>query len=199
MLALIKNGEFISQHVEGSRIDLEYLTIMPAQDGWELAHFSPAEYEDFYDDESQEYIQIETKEAEFIANYELHKINDGEQAPEGFYIASSRVELVDGEWTYVNSFAEIPIPNPLEQSITKRQMLASLIGAGIYNGEEVIDNAINNMQDSAKKAQALLDWKYAGNFVRSHDLFNDPDMLDLMGFTPESVDNLWAVAVNLPA
>ena len=73
MLALIKNGEFISLHAEGSRLDIAGMTVMPTESGW--AH----------------------------GEYSLHTIQDAVAVPEGKVITAITIDLIDGQWTYVHT------------------------------------------------------------------------------------------------
>lgn len=85
MLALIKNGVFIQQLSENSRLDLPNGTvIMATQNNWQM------------DD------------------YSLHSIQDAAPVPEHKQIIGSSVEYVDGQWQLINQLADIVPPTPEE-------------------------------------------------------------------------------------
>lgn len=85
MLALIKNGVFIRQLSENSRLDLPNGTvIMAAQNDCQI-----------YD-------------------YSLHSIKDADHVPEHQQIIGSSVEYIDGQWQLINQLADIVLPTPEE-------------------------------------------------------------------------------------
>lgn len=84
MLALIKNGKFISEHVEGSRLDIAGVTVMPTEYGW------------------------------VYGEYSLHTIQDAVAVADGKVITATTVDLIGGQWTYVYAIEDAPILTPQE-------------------------------------------------------------------------------------
>lgn len=89
--------------------------------------------------------------------------------------------------------------DPLELSLSKRQVNAALILAGHTDPDAFIEAAIATIDDETQRALALNDWRFAPYFKRDHPLLNDADILAAAGFTPGDVDGLWIAAINLPA
>lgn len=95
----------------------------------------------------------------------------------------------------------VPPPEPAatDQSISKRQLVAALIlGAGQTDPDSFIEAAIGAITDAVARALALNDWRNAPYFVRTHALFNDPDLLAAAGMSGAAIDGLWSLAVTLP-
>lgn len=113
---------------------------------------------------------------------------------------SNRHRLMIAEWeaagNVIPPYVEPVTPAP---TLTKRQIIAALIlGAEILDPDTAILGAIGNITDPLEQALALNDWKNAPFYVRSHPLFNSPELLSTMGMTSEEVDVLWDMAKVLP-
>lgn len=93
-----------------------------------------------------------------------------------------------------------PQPNPLDQTLTKRQVCAALIiGAQVEDPEAAITAAIKSIPDPVQRALALNDWRNAPYYARNHALFNEPALLRAMNIHPDTADQLWLLGVTLPA
>lgn len=119
MLALIKNGVFIQQLSENSRLDLPNGTvIMATQNNWQM------------DD------------------YSLHSIKDAAPVPEHQQIIGSMVEYVDGQWQHINQLADIvpPTPDELREQmppLSRRQFWLAADKIGISKAD-VLASATDN-------------------------------------------------------
>lgn len=90
--------------------------------------------------------------------------------------------------------------DPLTRTLTKRQIVrAMIVGASISDPETFVETAIEAMTDPQAKALALADWRYAPYYIRTHDLFSNPQILTATGMTSQQIDGLWAVGVEQPA
>ncbi|MAN78375.1 MAG: hypothetical protein CML24_14605 [Rhizobiales bacterium] len=101
----------------------------------------------------------------------------------------------DGEWVAPEPVEPEPT-DPLTLSLSKRQVNAALILAGHTDPDAFIETAIATITDDTARALALNDWRFAPYYKREHPLLNDPDILTAAGFTPDDVDDLWAVAAQ---
>lgn len=94
---------------------------------------------------------------------------------------------------------ESSAPDPLAQTLTKRQVVrAMIIGGGIDDPDAHIEAAISAMTDPAERSLARADWRYAPYYMRDHPLFSDAELLASAGMTPPQVDALWALGVDQP-
>lgn len=101
-----------------------------------------------------------------------------------------------GEWVKPEEPEPDPV-DPLTLSLTKRQVNAALILAGHTDPDAFIEAAIATVEDETARALALNDWRLAPYYKRDHPLLNNADILAAAGFTPQDVDDLWAVAAQL--
>ena len=93
-----------------------------------------------------------------------------------------------------------PQPNPLDQRLTKRQVIAAMIlGASVLDPDGAVTTAIGSITDPVAAALALNDWRNAPFYKRDHPLFNDPDLMAAMSLTSEQIDALWALGTEQPA
>lgn len=100
----------------------------------------------------------------------------------------------------IADYAAPPEPGPLDQSLTKRQIIAAMIvGAGTLDPDAAITSAIEAITDPVARALALNDWRNAPHYVRSHPLFNDPDLMAAMNLTSSQIDALWTLGTQQPA
>lgn len=141
--------------------------------------------------------------ADHIAEIDAWMVGEG--APALAPPARALIEQAASAWTpeviaaWIDQFAEEPV-DPTTRTITKRQLVAALIiGAGVTEPDAFIEGAIATIPDATGRALALNDWRNAPYYVRGHALFNDPDMLGAIGKSPAEIDQLWALAVTLPA
>ena len=90
--------------------------------------------------------------------------------------------------------------SPLNQTLTKRQVIAAMIlGAGVLDPDAAVTSAIGSMADPVAAALALNDWRNAPYYKRDHDLFNDAGLMGAMNLTSEQIDALWALGTEKPA
>lgn len=112
-----------------------------------------------------------------------------EHGPEGF--------LANGGT--ISPYVE-PVANPLDQHLTKRQVIAAMIlGAGVLDPDGAVTAAIGSITDPVAAALALNDWRNAPFYKRDHPLFNDADLMAAMSLTSEQIDGLWTLGTQQPA
>lgn len=166
MLALVKNGKFISRHREGSRIDIDGISVLGAYNAWEYG------------------------------DYSLHTIQDAAPVPEGKIVTNTTVELVGEHWTYVHTLEDEPVLTHEELRAqmpdkTPREFRDILIDEGILTdaSPDEVTLAIQQIPYDKERTKALNAWQNPTMFSRS-----DPyiDMIGaLFGLSPEDIDVLW--------
>lgn len=105
----------------------------------------------------------------------------------------------EAEGNTIPAYAPPPEPSPLNQTLTKRQVVrAMIIGSGIDDPDAHIETAIDAMADPTQRSLARADWRYAPYYMRDHPLFSDTELLSSAGMTPQQVDALWALGVDQP-
>lgn len=88
--------------------------------------------------------------------------------------------------------------DPLARSLSKRQINAALILAGIAEPDAFIENAAAAISDETQRALAVNDWRHAALFDRSHALFSDKAALQHMGKPSDEMDEIWLSAGKMP-
>ena len=163
MLALIKNNEYLSQHHEGSRLDLPSGTVIMANTTGELPE-----------------------------GYSLHSVADFDPVPEGKQIVSTSVELVGADWKYVHTLEDIHIPTPEELRAqmpdkTPREFRDILTDMGIF--PQMVTDAINQIPFDIERQKALNAWEVMTSASRVDPYI---DMIGVMfNKTPEQIDAAW--------
>lgn len=96
--------------------------------------------------------------------------------------------------------ALVPSTNPSDYQLTKRQVCAALILAGVTDDPDTfVMGVLNTIPDARAKALAINDWRNAPYYTRDNALFNDPSLLGASGITPEQVDQFWLLGAQQPA
>ena len=87
--------------------------------------------------------------------------------------------------------------DPLDVRINKRQVGTALILAGISTEPlAFIRNGLEQLTDPTEKALALNAWDAGESFGRTDPLFHNADIMNFLGLTSDSIDSLWAIAVQ---
>lgn len=93
-----------------------------------------------------------------------------------------------------DTFTEVPYDPPapiVPESVTMRQARLALLGAGLLSQ---VNSALNALPSPHKEA-ALIEWEYALDVRRDHQLITS--LKSSLGLTDEDLDNLFLTASNL--
>lgn len=88
--------------------------------------------------------------------------------------------------------------DPLARHLSKRQINAALILAGITEPDAFIEDAAAAISEETARALAVNDWRYATHFTRSYALFSDKRVLKRIGKSSAEMDEIWLSAGKLP-
>lgn len=108
----------------------------------------------------------------------------------------------DYEWNdETESWDHVPPPEPTAvevrasmPDITARQLrLVLFVHAGVSRSQ--VEAAIQDIEPLAKRVAAEIEWEYASSYKRTHPLVESIGAS--FGFTPEQVDDLWALGQTL--
>lgn len=111
-------------------------------------------------------------------------------------------------WAYAGGVFTAPSPaapvapstNPDDYTLTKRQVCAALILAGVTDDPNgFVLNVLSTIADAQAKALAINDWNYAPYYTRTNALFNDPSLLGASGITAQQIDQFWLLGAQQPA
>lgn len=86
----------------------------------------------------------------------------------------------------------LPPPTPVFEDVTPRQMRQALILSGVTMQQ--IEDALDALPESTKSL-AKVEWEYSLAFQRNRPLV--AQVAQLLGWTSEQLDNLWAFAKTL--
>lgn len=162
MIALIHDNNIISTVHPGGWFDLPNGSrVSPAHDGWT------------------------------DGEYHLAVILPANPVPEGKRVASTDVQLIEGQPRYVNVLEDAE-PEPLPP-LTARQLRLGLVGGGFALAQ--VEMAIAAIPDEQQRAVAEIEWEYASQFERMHPLIEQVG--GTFGLTPEQIDAMWAAALEL--
>ncbi|WP_421983341.1 hypothetical protein [Roseibium sp.] len=99
-----------------------------------------------------------------------------------------------GVWVYVTPVPPTPEENRANmQPLTARQFRLGLLQSGRTLAQ--VEAAIAAIEDPTERETAQVDWEYASEFNRMHPLVVDISLA--LGLSPEQVDTLWLIAVEL--
>jgi len=91
-----------------------------------------------------------------------------------------------------DSEPELTEPNPMPP-ITARQLRLCLVLNGF--SLDLVESAINSIEDETEREVARIEWEYATVFERSHPLIEQ--IGTSLGLTTEQIDAMWQEAITL--
>lgn len=157
MLALIHDNTIISTVYPGGWFDLpDGSRASPAGDGWTNG------------------------------DHRLAAILPADAVPEGKQVASTSVEMVDGQPRYVHVLEDIP-PEPVPDRVSSRQFKLQLAIDGLKPSVDAWVAAQDELTQIA--------YEYSGEFVRDEPMMQAG--FAALGFTPEQGDAFFVAAAGL--
>lgn len=132
---------------------------------------------------------------EELAELGLYSPEEGDPAPEGKVISTTKVKRVNGVVKYVHTYKNAPTEDPSDFPLTDRQLRLGLIMNGI--SLEVIDAAIESIEDPVQKAVAKVWWDRSTIIEWNHVMTQT--LIELVGITREQATAMWLAARNISA
>jgi len=130
-----------------------------------------------------------------LAAIGLYRAAAADPVPDGKVVTGTSVQLVDGVPKTVNTLGDPPFA-----SLTKRQVCAALINAGLTDDPNgFVLGVLATIPDAKAKALAINDWDNAPFYTRDNPLFADPSLLAAGGITTDQIDQFWRLGETLPA
>lgn len=137
----------------------------------------------------------------FIASVEITDVNseryvaDYTSRPDDTFGLARAVRAAVDQWITdgkpIEPYVEPPAP-PLPP-LTARQLRLGLVSASILPSQ--VDAAITAIPDVTARAVAEIEWEYATQFERDHQLIEHVGVA--LGLTVEQIDAMWQAALEL--